>query len=368
MKVKIILGMLLTVFLIANLSFSVYCEESVFSESDSFCENADDYVPQYIKDILDENDIDETDTIDPISVLKALCNEFALNINDNTRLFLIIMCVIIATSLVNTVLNENYSDIIRIPCVLSIIYIIINIFLGNLNDVQDLLCDFSQLLTVLISAFSAVFLLGGASFSAVAATSSGTILLGITEKLFVTHIFDIAIIVVCLFIFEQFSAELRSTQLTKNIKKTLISFTVFIFSLVIALVSMNCSLAAAKDSASLRTLKFATSNIVPIIGSSASEAMKTVTIGVDYIRTYIGISSAYALTVIVFPVIAKLMIFKWSMNFFALIARLLSVEEFGCLFDGFADISDIFFSIVVALSICTSLLLLLFMNLTLSIT
>ena len=82
------------------------------------------------------------------------------------------------------------------------------------------------------------------------------------------------------------------------------------FSFLLAVIAFNGTLAASKDSASLRGLKFATSNIIPLVGSSVSEAMKTLIAGATEIKSTLGIAASYSILYTTLPGIISIFIQK----------------------------------------------------------
>ncbi len=365
MKTKILLAVIISL-VIAGCALPIYAEEFTFSEEDAFAEDIEGYIPEYVEEVLQKNELDIED-ISPNDVLGQCLKEFVSDISDNNKYLLIIMVVIMLNSLTKRLIITNRAFTIEFVSKLSIICVVIDYTSEIMRVVTDCVSELDKLLNSLLPSFVAVHLLGGANYSAVASSASVTMLSGVIGKMFGDKLTDVARIVLCIFVFERFSPQLRKVGLSKTLKKSLVSVVVFVFSMMISLVGLNGSLATAKDSAALKTMRFAASNIVPIIGSSVSEAMKTVSAGVTYLKVYMCVSSAYALLILTLPTLLKLFCFRFIMRLSAITSGLLSDGDDLDVFDGISGISDIFIAVIIGIMISVFFLIISFSNFALSI-
>ncbi len=99
-------------------------------------------------------------------------------------------------------------------------------------------------------------------------------------------------------------------NITKCIRKvfaTLLSFLVVVF---IFVVSVQTALAKGADSLSVRTVKFALGNVIPLIGSALSDAITTVAGSLTLIRSVTGSLGIFSLVVLVLPVLLQLLLYR----------------------------------------------------------
>jgi hypothetical protein len=136
----------------------------------------------------------------------------------------------------------------------------------------------------------------------------------------------------------------------------------FSFSFLLATISLNGSLATSKDSARLRGLKFAMANVIPIIGNSAGEALKTLTAEASGLRSTLGLASIYAILCVSLPPFIHLLLQKLILRFGSTLSSLICNSEIAAVFDGAADILDIFLAIMTAVTITSLFTLFVFTN------
>lgn len=336
----------------------IYADEATYTEGDIFECSVDEYIPEYVSEVLADMEFENNKLPNVQDVIKGSLEKFKSDVFDNKYTLVIIIVLILISTLIKTISRGNFNATRVFVIKLSITVLVINEYTDIMMISEQCTNNLLDLINTVSPAFAAVYLLSGATFSATVSSASISVLINIVTRLFGTPVFDISMIMVCLFISEVFAP--NSVNISKTLKKSLISMIGFVFSLLITVISLNGMLAASKDSVSLRMVKFATVKLVPVIGSSVSEAMKNITVGISTIRTQLGGYIMCALLILVLPAVLKLMFFKLTMKFLALLSSALSVNECDSIFEGFSDMSDVFMAIIIGMFISMLLLLIIF--------
>ena len=71
--------------------------------------------------------------------------------------------------------------------------------------------------------------------------------------------------------------------------------------LLLALLSSQNTLCAAADSTGARTAKLVSSTIIPTVGGSVGETLRTVASGVQYLKSVVGISGIFFILLLLLP-------------------------------------------------------------------
>ena len=82
---------------------------------------------------------------------------------------------------------------------------------------------------------------------------------------------------------------------------------------ILAFCSLQTTLAVSGDSAALRASRLAASGI-PVVGSTLSGSLSTLSAGVGYLRSVIGSASTAALVLIFVPPLVKLFVFRFALG------------------------------------------------------
>ena len=149
--------------------------------------------------------------------------------------------------------------------------------------------------------------------------------------------------------------ELRLGALTASLKKHYTTFLAFLMTLLLAMLSFQTILAARADSLAMRGAKFAAGNLIPVVGGSVSELLRTVSAGVGYLRGAVGLSALLLVFLTLFPTIAELFLWHLTWQLAASAADLLGCSAEKKLLDEAASLCGY---LLAAACICSSALFL----------
>lgn len=110
-----------------------------------------------------------------------------------------------------------------------------------------------------------------------------------------------------------------------SMKKLLVLMLGLVTALFTAIMSYQTVVAKSADTMTLRSIKFASGNIIPIIGGALGEAADTFLSSVSVIRGTAGMITAVSLIIYVLPVILKIIVSKFCFNI-----AMVTASVFGC--------------------------------------
>ena len=84
---------------------------------------------------------------------------------------------------------------------------------------------------------------------------------------------------------------------------------------VIGAVSMQSVIAGAKDSAYLRAAKYAASGMIPVVGSTVSQALATLAGGLSFVKSTVGIASVMIILSIALSPLVSLVLYRAAISF-----------------------------------------------------
>lgn len=360
--VRITMAVIVAILLTVYGGFCVDAGECEYGENDFFVLETEDILPGEITDVMNDGEIGVDDNLWDILINILISN----NYNDNAiALFSelsTMVLFIIFVSVVSRVLISVNQRICAILMKLSIIFYVIIKYKGVLSTACYVINNISDLLSTLPVSLSTIFLISGSAYSSVASSSSLAILLTVFESVFLKFLSPLSLMVFAVFVAENVYEPLKAYGITKSFKKNLVSILIFSFSFLLAVIALNGSLAASKDSTKLRGLKFAMANVIPLIGNSAGEALKTLTAEAAGLRSTLGLASFYAILYVMLPPLIYLLLQKLTLRFGGVLSSLLCSSETSSIFDGAADILDIFIAILTSVMFSSLFTLFVFTN------
>ena len=147
----------------------------------------------------------------------------------------------------------------------------------------------NQYMTALISALCGIFLLSGNSGVALVGSTWIGLLLTITEKLCYSFFFPLMQISFGGTLITSVSPELNLRPMLSYFRKLCTTVLVIFMTVITLILSFQTQLAAAADSLSMRGIKFAASNMIPMIGGLFSDTLRTIATSLSLVKSTAGV-------------------------------------------------------------------------------
>ncbi len=356
---KILLLLLITVILSPTQLFAAEYESA--SSDEVFDVSPDDFIPDNVQTELDKIGVNaESESIleGLLSlVLKLLQASISKLIPEISAIFLIIL---ISSFLLKIIDNSTYIKIISFASCIFISYKLISVFSYVILETEEALTGLSEILNGVIPSFCSVLLLGGGTFSAMAASASLGCVLSILKFILSDVLTPAVFGLFALIIIEKLSPSFADMRLSSSIKKYFMMILSFVTTIMLTVISFQNILAASKDSVSARALKFTASSFIPIVGGAVAESLKTVIAGIKYLKSTVGISVALSIFSVMLPIICTLFSMKLLLGFISFSGGLCGAVKEKELIDSFVNIVDILIGIIICTSILSILMVVLF--------
>lgn len=118
----------------------------------------------------------------------------------------------------------------------------------------------------------------------------------------------------------------------KTLRRTFLVVLGGVTTLILTVFTFQSVIAARTDSVTLRAFRYTAGSLVPMVGAAVSESAKTLLSGLDLIKTTLGAAALFVLLLMFLPILAKLLISRFSFLFLASLAEATENKEFSALF------------------------------------
>jgi stage III sporulation protein AE len=145
--------------------------------------------------------------------------------------------------------------------------------------------------------------------------------------------------------------------LLSTVKKNYTTLLTFLMMLLLTMLSAQTLLASRADTLAAKSAKFAAGNIIPVLGGSISELLRSVSAGVGYLRGTVGICATLLLLLLLLPPIVELLLLRLTWQLGASLADLLGCDTEKKLLEEFSSVGGY---LIAAMCICSSVLFLSF--------
>jgi len=132
------------------------------------------------------------------------------------------------------------------------------------------------------------------------------------------------------------------------LKKLFRNLCVFSFSLLSAFLAMQNALASAADSLSMRSVRFAAGNFIPVVGPLVGEAAKTLSASLKLVRTECGILCLSMILYALLRPILFLWVQKTFLGFAAGFAQIIGEKKGQSFLSSFRSILDLLMALILS--------------------
>ena len=205
-------------------------------------------------------------------------------------------------------------------------------------------------------ALSAMFAMGGNVNSAIIHNYGLIVFLSILENICIISLELIIGICMALTLSSAFVREGNLLALSNAIKKIFSFVLGFIMLTFTTVISTQSLLASKADNLSSKTAKMLISQVIPIIGGSIGESLRTAGASIEYLRSNIGIILIVVLLLMILPTLINIALYRLAFILANSFAGLIGCNREGSII---LEISSLFGYILAVISICSIVLILL---------
>lgn len=142
---------------------------------------------------------------------------------------------------------------------------------------------------------------------------------------------------------------------TEELSKSVKNFAVWIIGTIMAVFSgvmgINTLISSGTDGALSKTAKFIVGSVVPIVGSTVSDAISTVKSCLIITKNFLGIYAILAIAAIFLPILMGLFIWKICINISSFITKIIGNKELSSLLTSVSAVLGIMLSLVIIIGI-----------------
>ena len=282
-----------------------------------------------------------------------------LHLSDCAKTLALVCGLLLLSAVCNAVKTSFRTDSIgRAFSFLSTLVITVSLLSQGYRAIEAVTTYFqklSSLTLALIPLMGVLYTLGGNVTVAVASASGLSLFLSVMEQIVSKSIVPFCGICLAFALVRVLDPQIRLGTLADTVKKNYTTFLAFLMTLLIAMLAAQTTLGAGSDSIAMRSAKFAAGNLIPVVGGSIGDLLRTVSVGVGYLRSTIGICAIVLLLLMLLPTFIQLLLVRLTWQICASIADLLGCDGEKKLLDEMASLSGY---LIAAVAICSSVVLL----------
>ena len=211
-----------------------------------------------------------------------------------------------------------------------------------LSEAQEMLTRLSSLMGAMIPIAGSVWAMGGNVTTASVGTASLYAFLTVTQRVVGQTVVPVCAFCMAAALCQSLGGDTSLRGITSAIKKTYTFTLGFIMMLLLTSLGASTTLSAAADSVAARTAKLVSATVIPTVGGSIGETLRTVAASVGVLKSVVGIGGILLVALLVLPTVLSLIATRLVFLLAGGVAEMLGCEKetrllgelggvFGCL-------------------------------------
>lgn len=239
-------------------------------------------------------------------VFSRLLDEISLEWGSAARLFLTICALLIVSAVFNTAIesfsNDSLASAVRFCSAGAIFAVIVYTQYEHFGQIEKFFDSLGTLMRAMIPMTASIWAMGGNVSTASVGSASFFVMLSVCEELLRSSIVPICCVMSVLGLCDAMSDEMKTGRLLAAIKKIYAFFLGIVMTLLLSSLSAQTSIAAAADTTAARTARLLSGTVIPVVGGSVGETLRTVYSGVAYLKNIFGIGGIVMISGLLLPV------------------------------------------------------------------
>ncbi len=348
-------------------SLNVFAEDEtqIPNEYEDMLDSLPDDVADMLPDELFSNNID--DIADGASKLTSwdylfdtVFDTLGLNIKSLIKSLATIMGLLVLCSLLNMLKNSMKSTaterVLTLVSVASMILVVLKISYEPLQRAMLLLEEIKVFTNTISPVICAIYAMGGNVTSALVNNYGLVVFLSILENICIISLEAILGICLGLTVASSFIDEANLLPLSNAVKKAFTFFIGMIMLIFTTVISTQTLLASKADTLSAKTAKMLATQIIPMVGGTIGETLRTAGASIEYLRSNVGVVLIIILILMIMPTFVSIALCRLGFIVSNAFAGLLGCDREGRML---LEISSIYGYVLAIISICGVTLLLL---------
>ena len=375
MKTRILICLFSLLFLFPLLQFVVFATETQDTQTlPDFYGDLLNSLPPSILESLPEgalsNKAEEVgDAVGEMSsfsfLLQTVLSLVGLRLGDCLKLLCSVVGILILSSICRTFCASlKKPEISRAFSLMITLIITVTIFGAGFGTIESTVSYFETLnafTSATVPLMGSLYIMGGNAAAAVSTSAGLSLFMTVLEEIVGNSIVPFCGVCLALALIGACEGGPRLGGLLTSLKKNYTIVLSFLMMLLLAMLSAQTVLGASKDTLAMRSAKFAAGSLIPVVGGSVSELLRSVSAGVGYMRSVVGICGVLLLLFLMLPTLIELLLARATWQICSFFAEILGCDGERRLLDEFASINGY---LIAAVAICSSVLFLTFTLLT----
>jgi len=258
----------------------------------------------------------------------------------------LLMIASIVGALQRSISSEALAGAVRFCSVSVIFATVIHMQIDHLRAVGLFFERLSAVMTAMIPITGAVWAMGGNISTASSGTAAMYVFLSVCEGICAKSVIPVCCVFTVLALCNTLSPEMGLRGFSGALKKIYTFFLGMVMTLLMASLTAQTTLTSAADSTAARAARLVSSNVIPVVGGSVGDALRTVAASVQYLKSIVGIGGIVIVALLLLPTLLSLIMTRLAFLLGSGIADILGCDMEGKLLSELGGVYAIMIAVV----------------------
>lgn len=359
---KIIIFLIISLIFIPTFHINAeeeYIPDDYYELEDELPEDVEDLLPDGI--FSEDNEQMESAVNSAISweyIIGVIIDLIGVNLGDIARVLATVSIVIVLSSLLsalnNTIAGPTLKRIIELASSSVLVLTLMELSKEPLSRATQLFDNIALFVNTVSPVICGMYAMGGNVSSAIVHNYGLIVFLSITENICAIAVELIISCCLALTLASAFVDNTKLSSLSSGIKGLFTFFIGFLTLIFTTVISSQSLLASKGDSLSAKTAKLLSVQIIPLVGNTIGESLKTAGASIEYLRSNVGIALVVTFILLVLPTIISIGLYRMVFIITNSLAGLLGCKKEGNII---SELASIYGYVLAILCFCSLMLL-----------
>ncbi len=292
-------------------------------------------------EVLEQFGIESFDGIYNVSfdnIISYFKNFFEDKLMSSARMFLKLLAMMCILSFVSSVINDDKSRAVLVfLSSAAAVIICIEDINSCLNAGISVLNMSATFMKAFVPVFAVIIAVSGTPTAALTYSSAVLFIGEIITFVINNGIVDIIGAFLCIGIAFSLNSEMKTSSVVSFVNKITSLIMGLCAGVYTSVLSIKGVLAYSSDSVATKGVRFLVSSLIPVVGSSISEAYSSLLGSINIIKGSFAVVGIIVTVIINIPIIAEILLYHLSMKLLSFIGELLSLKALSDIFSVFSS-------------------------------
>ncbi len=308
-----------------------------------------------------ENAIEKADSLLSGEETRNIGNSFFEGIKSSvtefSKIFASMLFIVLILGVMRLMTINNTALYAGDICLCSFCFSVVSQVLGN---IERLFAALEAFMLSALPVMTTLYSVSSAPTTAASNYASTMLVLNIGSVLLTSVIVPGIKCITFLAVMSYISKSFDFSGFSHFVKNTLGWIFGIIMCVMSAVIAFQNVIALSKDGIMARTVRFAASRFIPIVGGTVSESARTLSESLRLLRGVSGVSGIFALIAIIASPVAAVLVCRFFLNLCSAAARLFSLTKTAVFLGELASVMNLLLGVAVGMSLVLVMILGLF--------